>query len=130
MRPVKKYVTCIMAFFTSFNFVTLSEFYSTMFPVLFTKPIQKLQKESSYMAASACHVISKEVENDIFKHNLIFRHICMYKQHHWQSSGIIIFWCKYYIVTSDALVGSFLDVLFLLLVVILLELQEKPRRKD
>ena len=72
MRPVKKYVTCIMAFFTSFNFVTLSEFYSTKFPVLFTKTIQKLQKESSYMAASACHVISKEVENDIFKHNLIF----------------------------------------------------------
>ena len=82
------------------------------------------------MAASACHVISKKVENHIFKHNLIFRHICMNKQHYWQSSGIIIFWCKYYIVTSDALVGSFLDVLFLLLAVILLELQEKPTRKD
>ena len=38
--------------------------------------------------------------------------------------------CKYYIVISDALVGSFLDVLFLLLAVILSELHVKPRRKD
>ena len=38
--------------------------------------------------------------------------------------------CKYYIVISDALVGSFLDVLFLLLAVILSELHEKPKRKD
>ena len=27
-----------------------------------------------YMAASAYHVISKEVENHVFKHNRIFRH--------------------------------------------------------
>ena len=47
---------------------------------------------------------------------------------HWQSSGIIIFLCKCYIVTSDALLGSFLDVLFLLLTVILSEFHEKPRR--
>ena len=38
--------------------------------------------------------------------------------------------CKYYIVISVALVGSFLDVLFLLLVVILPELHMKPRRND
>ena len=37
--------------------------------------------------------------------------------------------CKY-IVISDTLVGSFLDVLFILLVVILPELHVKPRRKD
>ena len=49
---------------------------------------------------------------------------------HWQSSGIIIFLCKYDIVISNILVGSFLDVLFFLLTVILSELQEKPRRKD
>ena len=30
------------------------------------------------MAALAYHVISKEVENHIFKHNLIFRHLCIY----------------------------------------------------
>ena len=37
MRPFKKYITCIMAFFTPFNFVTLCLFYSITFPVLFTK---------------------------------------------------------------------------------------------
>ena len=49
---------------------------------------------------------------------------------HWQSSRIIIFLWKYYIVISDTLVGSFLDVLFWLLAVILSELHERPRRKD
>ena len=34
----------------------------------------------AYMAASSYHVISKEVENHIFKHNLMFRDTCMYKQ--------------------------------------------------
>ena len=37
---------------------------------------------------------------------------------------------QYNIVISDTLVGSFLDVLFLLLAVILSELHEKQRRKD
>ena len=32
------------------------------------------------MTASAYHVISKEVENRIFKHSYIFKHTCMYKQ--------------------------------------------------
>ena len=35
---------------------------------------------------------------------------------------------RYYIVISDTLVASFLDVLFLLLAVVLSELLEKPRR--
>ena len=38
---------------------------------------------------------------------------------HWQSSGVIIFVCKYYVVISDTLVDFFLDVLFLLPAVIL-----------
>ena len=37
MGPLKKYVTCIMVFFTPFNVVTLSQFYSNASPVLFTK---------------------------------------------------------------------------------------------
>ena len=32
------------------------------------------------MAASAYHVIPKEVENCVFRHNCIFRQTCMYKQ--------------------------------------------------
>ena len=42
----------------------------------------------------------------------------------------MIFFCKYDVVISDILVGSFLDVLFFLLAVILSELREKPRTKD
>ena len=38
------------------------------------------EKVFVYMAASVYHVISKEVENPIFRHNHIFRHTCMYKQ--------------------------------------------------
>ena len=64
------------------------------------------------MAASVYHVISKEVESHIFRGNC---------------SGIIIFLCNYYINTSDVLVDSFLDVLFLLLAVVLSELHKKPR---
>ena len=78
------------------------------------------------MAALAYHVISKEVENQIFRH-ILDTHACM-NNPHWQSSGIIIFLCKYYTFISDTLVGFFLDVLFLLLAVILSELYEKPRR--
>ena len=80
------------------------------------------------MAASAYHVILKEVKSHILIHNWIFRHTCCINNPHWQISGIIIFLCKHYIVTSDTLAGSFLDVLFLLLAVILSGLHEKPRR--
>ena len=70
------------------------------------------------MTASAYHLISKEVKNHIFRHNLIFRHICFINNSHWQGSGIVIFLCKYYIVISDKLVGFFSDVPFLLLALI------------
>ena len=57
-----------------------------------------------------------------------FRHTCYINNPHWQSGGIITFLWKYFIVISDALVDSFLYVLFLLLAVILSGLHEKPRR--
>ena len=34
----------------------------------------------SYMACPAYHIISREVENQIFRHNFIFRCSCIYKQ--------------------------------------------------
>ena len=37
MEPFKNYVTCKMAFFTPFNFVTLCQFYSITSLVLYTK---------------------------------------------------------------------------------------------
>ena len=80
-------------------------------------------------AAWTYHVILKEVENHIFKHNWVFRHLLCINNPHWQSSGNTIFLCKY-IVISDTLIGSFFDVLFWLLVVILSELHLKSRRKD
>ena len=61
------------------------------------------------------------------KKTLVTR-LCCLTNPHWQSSRIILFLCKYYIVFSDTLVGSLLDVLFLLLAVILSGFHEKLRR--
>ena len=81
------------------------------------------------MTASAYHVILKEVENRVFRHNRILRHTCIYKQ------PILTKWWNYnnfvqilysYLKYTDTL----LDVLFLLQAVILFELHENPRRKD
>ena len=44
--------------------------------------------------------------------------------------GSTVFLRKYYIVTSETLVSSFLDVFFLLFAIMLSELHEKPRRKE
>ena len=135
MWPFKKYVTCIMAFFTPFNFETLYQFYSTTSPVSFSKLHQETiewegKRFFAYMAASVYHVISTEVENHIFKPIEFLDTSAFINNPHWQSSGILIFLCKYYIVISNTLVGSLLDMLFLLVDVILSELHEKPRRKD
>ena len=47
----------------------------------------------------------------------------------WQKRRNITFLWKYYIVISDTMVGSFLDIFFLLLPVILSEFYVKPNRK-
>ena len=41
-------------------------------------------------------VMSKAIENHIFRHNWIFRHAYTYKNPHWQSNGTKIFLCKYF----------------------------------
>ena len=74
-------------------------------------------------SASCC---IKGGRNHIFRHNWIFRYMFTYENPLWQSSGITIFLCRYYIVIFDTLVSSFMDVLFLLLAVIFSELHEKP----
>ena len=79
------------------------------------------------MATSAYYVTKKEVEiRSLDTMKFLDTHVCI-NNPHWESSGIIIFLCKYSIVISDTLVGFFLDVLFLLLAVMLSELYEKPR---
>ena len=81
------------------------------------------------MAASSYHVISKEIEiRSLGTIEFIDTHVCI-NNPHWVSSGITIFLCKYEVVISDALVVSFLDVLFLLVAVILSEFYEKPKGK-
>ena len=62
------------------------------------------------------------------RQNWSFRQTCCINNSHWQSSGIIIFLCKYYVIIPDKLLDSSLDVLFLLLAVILSGLHEKSRR--
>ena len=102
-----------MAFFTPFNFVTLCQLYCTTSAVSFSKLHQETiewegKRFFAYMAASAYHVISTEVENHIFKPIEFLDTSAFINNPHWQSSGILIFLCKYYIVVSDTLVGIFL----------------------
>ena len=78
------------------------------------------------MTASAYHVISKEADTLEF----LDAHVNI-NNPHWQRSGIIKFFYKYYIVIGDTLAVFFLDVLFLLLAGILSELYEKlTKNKD
>ena len=133
MGPFKKYLICVMPFFIPFNFVTLCQCHSNTSPVVFTKLRQETRESEkwrfiAYMAASVSHIISEEVKNHIRRHSWIFRYTCCINNLHWQSSGIIIFLCSHYEVISDTLVGSFLDLFFLLLTLILSGLHEKPRR--
>ena len=76
------------------------------------------------------HVISTEVENHILNTIEFLDTYVLMSNPHRQSSAILLFLYKYYIVISGALVGFFLDAFFLLLTVILSELCEKRKRKD
>ena len=71
---------------------------------------------------------SKEVENHIFRYNCIFDTHEFFDNPHWEISGIKTLLFKYYSDISHALVGSFLNMLFLLLALILTELHEKLRK--
>ena len=101
-----------MEFFTPFNFATLCQFYYSTSPVLFTKlQYETIEWEKrnffAYRAASAYPVKKSKVKNHIFRHNWVFKHICSINNPYWQSSEIITFLCKYYIVISDTLVRFF-----------------------
>ena len=87
------------------NDSSLNQFYPIISSVLFTKSME-WGNIYIYMTAPAYHVISKEVESCIFRHNRIYRHIFMYKQPYWQSNDVIVkFLWRYYIVISDTQVG-------------------------
>ena len=81
------------------------------------------------MAASVYYFISEEVENYIFRHNWILKHTCMYKKpaltKYWNYNLFVQILYSHFRYTNRL----FLGCVFLLLAVILSELQEKPRRK-
>ena len=59
----------------------------------------------AYMVVSAYHVISMELENlSLDSIKFLGTHVCI-NNPHWQSSGIIVFLCKYYIDISNTLIG-------------------------
>ena len=127
MEPCKKYVTCIMTFFIPFTSISRCQLNSVTYPVLFTKN-NKLWNERQeyflYIWLLQCNIISKEVENHIFRHNRIFRHTCMHKQ--------LILTKQWNYNIFEQVLHSYLrctdrlsDVLFLLLAVMLSELQTK-----
>ena len=120
MRPFKKYVTSIFHPIEVCH--PLSILLSNTSQVLFTKIHKETieWEERSFRYVTAYHVISKQVRNNILG-------TCCINNPDWQSS-VITFLCKYNIVVSDTLVGSFLDVLFLLFAVILSGFHEKPSR--
>ena len=82
------------------------------------------------MAASTYHIISKEVENHILKHDWFITHLCMRKQPTLTKQWKYFFANISYIVISDTLVVSFLDVFFLMLALIFSEFHVNPRRED
>ena len=63
-----------------------------------------------YKADLLYQVISKDVENRIFRHYRIFRYICI-NNPFWQRSGTKIFLCKYYTVILDALISFWICLL-------------------
>ena len=107
MGPFKKYAFCIKAFFIPFTYITLCQFYSIT-SITTKKQTMEWEKRGIFvcLSASTYHVISKELENCIMN-TIAFldAHVCV-NSPYWQNIGIITFFCKYYIVVSDTLIGS------------------------
>ena len=117
-----------------FHPIQLCQFYSSTFPVPFTK----LKKSQNRRTEDSLHIwllqrilLYKWRQKITSLNTIEFSDTYVFMNNpHWRNSGILTFLSKYYIVISDTLVGSFLDVFFLLLAVILSERFERPRRKD
>ena len=132
MGSFKNYVTYIMAFYTLFNSVNFTLPLSLCHSPNFTKKSQNRRTEDSLHIWLLQRITLYKWRQKITSLNTIeFLDTYVFMNNpHWQNSGILTFLSKYYIVISDTLVGSFLDVFFLLLAVVLSERFERPRRKD
>ena len=81
----------------------------------------------SYMACPACHIISREVENQIFRHNCIFRCTCIYKQP--KMTKLWNYNILSFIQLSYKYNNRLFDVFFLLLTALLSGFHKKQIRK-
>ena len=85
-------IVILLIFFIPFTCITLCQFYFITSPVLLKKISNygmRKMKIFVYMAASAYHIIFKEIENLI---KLLQTRVCI-NNTYWQCSGIIIFLC-------------------------------------
>ena len=132
METFKKYVTCIMAFFISFTFVTLCQIHTFTSSVLFSKN-KKLWNERKedflyiwllqrITLNQKRQKISSQTQSQFQTHMYIYT-LILTKQ---QNYDIFVQILHSYLRYTDRL----LDLFFLLLAEILSELHEKPRRKD
>ena len=66
--------------FHSINLCHTFSIYSMTSLVLFIMLFIREKKFSGYIAASAYHVMSRELENCVLRHSRVFIHTCIYKQ--------------------------------------------------
>ena len=122
-------------FFTPFNFFTLcqSNLYTT-FPVLFTKLslANCRMRENKTFCIYCCFSVSRYIyARYIFKHNWIFRYLCIYKQPILTNSWIKILLCKYYVCRYFRYTGRlFLGCVLFVARWNIIRPSWKPRMKD
>ena len=112
MWSLKKFVTCIRTLLISFYCAsaTLFQCYSITSPVLFTKN-NKLwnERKGNFLNMWLLERITlyqrRQKIAALGTIPFFDTHSCI-SNPYWQSSEIIIFWCKFYIVISDVLIGS------------------------
>ena len=115
MGSFKRYITCIMTFFIPFYSTcdTLWQFYSIASPVLFTennKLWNRRKEDFLYIWMLQCITLYQRVQKTASLEKIAFldTHLCISNLYQ-QSSGIIIFLCKYYIVVSAKLIGCWVS---------------------
>ena len=133
MRPIKRYVASIKAFFTPFILVKLSQFYSFTSPVLLpkNKRLWNGRKEDFlHLWLFQSIVLYQRSKKIHVQTQLDFRHRCLYNQPkltNWWNYSIFVQILYSYFEYTDSL---FLGCVLFALAVILPEFLEKPRRKD
>ena len=131
MGSFKTYVTCIMILFTPFN---QSHFVSSTLPlplchsINLTKELWNERKEYFLHILLLQQITLFQRRQKITSLSTIgFRHLRIYEQPTLKKIVKLQYFCANIIYISDTLVGSFLDVLFLLLSVIFVDSLPLPK---